>query len=214
MREKLRTILCFGDSNTNGCNPNNGERWPYSVRWPGVMQAELGSGYHVIEDGFNGRTTAFEDPFFPYRRGLSALPAILETHYPLDLVIVMLGTNDCKNCYSATPEAIAEGMGRIAEEIIGYRYPEWCDAPDVLLVSPIHMGKEPWKCGCVLFDSSSYEKSLLLAKVFEEKALSIGVHFMDASLFASPGCDNVHMEAEGHMNLGHAMADCVRNIFS
>ena len=66
MCEKLRTILCFGDSNTNGCNPNNGERWPYSVRWPGVMQAELGSGYHVIEDGFNGCIRPHEkDKRFP-----------------------------------------------------------------------------------------------------------------------------------------------------
>ena len=214
MREKIRSVLCFGDSNTNGYNPENEERWPYSVRWTGVMQEELGPGYHVIEEGLGGRTTAFEEPFIPYRRGLSALPVILETHYPLDLVIVMLGTNDCKNCYAATPEAIAEGVGRIVEEIIGFRYPEWCPVPEVLLVSPIHIGKETWKSGCVLFDSSSHEKSLLLARVFEEKASRLGVHFMDASLFASPGCDNIHMDAEGHRNLGHAIAERVRSILS
>ena len=214
MKEKLRTILCFGDSNTNGCNPDGGERWPFDIRWPGVLQKELGSEFHVIEEGMGGRTTVFDDPYYPGRRGLTALPMILETHYPISLAIIMLGTNDCKSCYSATPLAIAKGAARIAETILGYDYPQWCCIPEVLLISPIHVGPDAASSGDILFDYASSEKSKELAAVFKAEAERLDVHFLDASLYAEPGADDIHLDADGHRKLAVAIADKVRTIMN
>ena len=212
MEETLRTILCFGDSNTNGCNPEDGTRWPYNVRWTGVMQRELGSGYLVIEEGLGGRTTAFEDPFYPDRKGIDSLPSILETHYPLSLVIIMLGTNDCKSCYSATPEAIAFGMRRIAETINSFPYPVWIQRPRILIVSPIHIGKETDRSGCAVFDHSSHLKSLKLAPLARAEAEKAGASFFDASSVAEPGVDSIHLGKDGHLALGLALAGKVREM--
>ncbi len=209
---KRKSILCFGDSNTNGYRPDNGGRWGYDERWPGIMQTILGPGYLVIEEGLGGRTTVFDDPFSPERNGVKAVYSVMETHYPVDLVIVMLGTNDCKNSYPGTPATIAYGAGKVVEEIKNFLYPEWCQKPEILMVSPIHIGADTAKSGCPTFDSSSHEKSLHLAEYYEKEAEKQGVHFMDAALYAEPGYDNIHMDAAGHRSLAAAIAEKVRLI--
>ena len=94
-RENLmRTILCFGDSNTWGDPPGGNGRFAWHERWTGILQSSLGDGFRVIEEGLCGRTTCFDDPFSPNRNGLAYLTVALETHCPLDLLIIMLGTND------------------------------------------------------------------------------------------------------------------------
>ncbi len=92
----MKTVLCFGDSNTWGYDPDASLaspfpiRHPHDVRWTGVLARELGAGWRVIEEGQNGRTTVFEDPHTPHRKGLDYLPAALESHKPLDAVVLML----------------------------------------------------------------------------------------------------------------------------
>ena len=102
-------ILCFGDSNTFGTNPKGG-RHSWNVRWPGRLQVLLGPDYYVIEEGLGGRTTIWEDPLEPNRCGIKALPIALLSHKPLDMVILSLGTNDCKAFFNASPRVIAAGM--------------------------------------------------------------------------------------------------------
>ena len=92
----MKNILCFGDSNTWGYEPLVARRYPADVRWPGVLQNSLGSDYRVIEEGLNGRTTFINEDERPLRSGSDVLPIILESHRPLNLVVVMLGTNDLK----------------------------------------------------------------------------------------------------------------------
>jgi lysophospholipase L1-like esterase len=89
----VRTILCYGDSNTWGYNPSTGGRYARDERWPGVLRTELGEGYLVIEEGLNGRTTVWDDPIEGYKNGSTYLIPCLETHKPIDLVIILLGTN-------------------------------------------------------------------------------------------------------------------------
>ena len=89
-----RTVLCFGDSNTWGYSPDDGERFAPDVRWPGVLAARLGDDWRVIEEGLNGRTSAFDDPLDPILNGKTFLPVCLATHAPIDVVVIMLGTND------------------------------------------------------------------------------------------------------------------------
>ena len=110
----MKSVLCFGDSNTWGYDPDASLaspfpiRHPHDVRWTGVLARELGAGWRVIEEGQNGRTTVFEDPLTPHRKGLDYLPAALESHKPLDAVVLMLGTNDLKVIFSAPANQIAK----------------------------------------------------------------------------------------------------------
>ena len=110
-------ILCFGDSNTWGYNPATRERFPRDVRWTGVLQAALGKDFHVIEEGLNGRTTVWEDPVEGDKVGKRHLAPCLESQAPLDLVVLMLGTNDTKQRYSAPPTDIARGIGVLLDII-------------------------------------------------------------------------------------------------
>ena len=96
----MRRILCFGDSNTWGYDPATGERFDEQTRWTGVLQAALGGDYTVIEEGLNGRTTVWDDPIEGHKNGHEYLVPCLETHRPLDLVVLMLGTNDLKRRFS------------------------------------------------------------------------------------------------------------------
>ena len=106
----MKTILCYGDSNTWGYNPSMGGRYARDERWPGVLRKELGEGYLVIEEGLNGRTTVWDDPIEGYKNGKTYLVPCLETHKPLDLVIILLGTNDLKMRFSVS--ALIQAAGR------------------------------------------------------------------------------------------------------
>ena len=113
----MTTILCYGDSNTYGYNPVNGLRYPKDVRWTGVLQKLLGEQYAVIEEGCNGRTTVFEDIAEPWKAGLGYLKPCLNTHKPIDFVIMMLGSNDLKRMFHATAKEIADGAEQLVSII-------------------------------------------------------------------------------------------------
>lgn len=127
----MKNILCFGDSNTFGTNPEGG-RHGREVRWPGRLQKLLGDDWYVIEEGMGGRTTVWDDPLEPNRRGIAALPIALTSHRPLDLVIISLGTNDCKAFFHASPKVIARGAEALCKLVLnftmarGRRYPGFC----------------------------------------------------------------------------------------
>ncbi|MCW5845462.1 MAG: hypothetical protein KIT77_29690, partial [Caldilinea sp.] len=105
----MKRILCFGDSNTWGYDPVSQDRYARNARWPGVLRQQIGAGYEVIEEGLNGRTTVWNDPIEGYKNGRDYLIPCLETHRPLDLVIILLGTNDLKKRFSLSAYDIAQG---------------------------------------------------------------------------------------------------------
>ena len=107
-------ILCFGDSNTYGYKPDGTGRFDENTRWTQILQKKLGSGYRSIEEGLCGRTTVFQDELREGRRGLDLIGVTVEMHNPLDLMILMLGTNDCRDMFNANPDLIARGMERLA----------------------------------------------------------------------------------------------------
>lgn len=119
---ETKQILCFGDSNTWGFCPQSTSvaccRYPFSQRWTGVLQGMLGDGYRIAEEGLNGRTTVFEDPLFPDRRGMDAIDMLVRTHSPLDLVLIMLGTNDMKDHLGTTNHAVARGVRALCEHAL------------------------------------------------------------------------------------------------
>lgn len=134
----MKQILCFGDSNTYGLIPGTtNQRYGWGTRWTSILDDKVRTkGYRVIEEGLCGRTTVFDDPFRTERRGTEMLPAILESHRPVDTIVLMLGTNDCKSVYSATPEVIGQGIEQLLDQINTVN-------PDakILLVSPIYLGE-------------------------------------------------------------------------
>src|SRR5215208_827241 len=107
----MRTVLCYGDSNTWGYEPATGNRFPEDMRWPGVLARELGEGFRVIEEALNGRTTVRDDPVEEYKNGKDYLSPCLESHAPLDLVIIALGVNDLKARFFASASDVADGAG-------------------------------------------------------------------------------------------------------
>ena len=117
----MRELLAYGDSNTWGLVPgkNLKNRYPRNKRWTGILEDKL-KDVRVYEEGLCGRTTVFEDELRPDRRGVDFLPVLLESHYPVDGVILMLGTNDCKTYYNASPYTIGKGVERCLAEIEKY----------------------------------------------------------------------------------------------
>ena len=115
-------ILCFGDSNTWGYKPDKTGRFDENTRWTALLQKKLGPEYHIIEEGLCGRTTVFQDELREGRRGLDLIGVTVEMHNPIDLMIIMLGTNDLKNRFNVHPHDIASILddSRIAVRAGGY----------------------------------------------------------------------------------------------
>ena len=204
----MKTIVAFGDSNTWGYDPAKGERFTPDVRWTGVMRKALGADYAVIEEGLNGRTTVFDDPIEPGRRGITYLPPCLLSHAPLDLVIISLGCNDMKKRFSATPGDIAGGAERLIEAVSVSRANAEGKAPKVLLVAPPPTAE--LTDFAEMFDGAD-EKSRTLGARYAALAKATGVAFLDAgAVIHCSDLDGIHYEADQHEKLGEAMAEAVR----
>ena len=132
----MPVIVAFGDSNTWGFDPAGGGRMAPDVRWTGVMRAMLGVEFTVIEEGLNGRTTVFDDPIEPNRRGLDYLPPCLRSHAPLDLLIIGLGCNDMKARFNASPSMIAAGVERLVMTARAEPVGPGGQPPKILIVAP------------------------------------------------------------------------------
>ncbi len=202
----MKNILCYGDSNTWGAIPGTLARHPQDVRWTGVMAKELGQNYHVIEDGINGRRTIWDDPQNLCRNGLDSLGYALYRAKPLDLVILMLGTNDLNH---TDAEGYYEGISVVAKRILlaNECYPGTSDVfPEktgLLLVSPIELCSHMQK----------YEESVKFAVYTERLAGELGIPWLNAAEFAKPSeADGCHMDAESHLKLGKAIAAKVKEI--
>ena len=211
--EKKRRILCFGDSLTWGSDPAGGPRLP--GRWPRVLQYELGPGYEVIEEGQGGRNTATDDIPEGEKNGLRYILPCLETHNPLDLLVIMLGTNDCKRKFAYSLQDISWGMERFLQKVLTHRQFGSATEYDILLIAPPPMNEgliTSW-LGDVFEYEVGIRKSQGLAKWFSELAERYGIDFLDAGLQCqSSPLDGVHLDAENQRKLALAVADYVRNM--
>lgn len=214
-----KRILCYGDSNTWGYMPEGQPdgfhmRFPEDVRWPGVLQNELGDGYAVVEEGLNGRTTAFDQDGFRCRNGLTFLESSLLTHEPVDVVVLMLGTNDLKFHICGDPEASARSLGLLLEEITSTLVGPEGSVPKILVLSPVHLGREivdgPFSSD--FKGQETIEASRSLAPLYKQQADKVGADFLDAADHADTGRDGVHLTADGHGRLGAAVAEKIRSM--
>jgi lysophospholipase L1-like esterase len=211
----MRQVLCYGDSNTWGADPaDDTRRFAWSVRWPGVLQRELGEGYHVVEEGLGGRTTVFEDPLAPGRSGKDLIAPALECHAPLDVVILMLGTNDISYAHRTAADA-ADGAAELAHLVRrSAAGPEGPDgpAPRILLVCPPPVGPFDGNSRPELWAGSD-EKSRALPQEFARAAAAFGIPWLDAGqIVTTSSLDGWHLEASQHELLGVGVAGRVREL--
>lgn len=211
-----RTLLVFGDSNTHGTLPMPSlgflGRHPADVRWPSVAAAALGRGWEVIAEGQPGRTTVHDDPIEGrHKNGLAALPALLESHRPIDVVAIMLGTNDLKMRYSLPPVDIALGAEKLVMAVRASTAGPGGAAPEVLLICPPPV----IEAGCLAGIFTGVAARLQgLAGEFAAVAARQGVAFLDAGRVAAPDLlDGVHLDAAAHAALGAAVAAEVRRVW-
>jgi lysophospholipase L1-like esterase len=210
-----RVALCYGDSNTHGTSPladrQSVRRLEPEERWPGVLAAELGAGWRVIEEGLGGRTTVHPDPISGvWKNGMAVLPAVLESHRPIDVVALMLGTNDLKERFHVPAVEIAESVEALVIAIRRSGCGPADGAPKVLVICPPPV----LEAGCLaeIFAGAAV-KSRMLAGYYAAAAARQGAAFLDAGgVIASSPVDGVHFDAGEHAKLGRAVAEALRGL--
>lgn len=213
----MKTVLAYGDSNTWGAAtvPRPDGRYGPDERWPGVMQAALGSQWHVIEEGLPGRTTVHSDPIEgAHMNGRDYLMPCLRSHRPLDVVAIMLGTNDLKARFGVPAQDIAAGVANLVKVVRQAEAGRDNGIPKILVIAPPpmldHTGERP---DFSVMLAGGYEKSLLFGTVYAAMAKENGVAFLDAgALIRSSAFDGLHLDPDAQITLGRAVADVVRGL--
>ena len=209
-------IVCFGDSNTHGycAEPadcaDGGDRFNEDERWTCLLQKALGEEYLVLEEGLSGRTTVFPDPLHESMAGLDVIYSTLMSHEPVDLLIIMLGTNDTKERLGANAACIGIGMERLVMK--AKTVPAWRNGvPHILLIAPPHIGEGLYRVpeGAAM-GAGCPEKSRGLARQFAEVALRQGCAFLDAEGLAEFNThDCMHLTRKGHSQLAGELSKLV-----
>ena len=217
----MKTIVCYGDSNTWGYMPKRERpqettlnRFPWGVRWTSLLQEQLGAAYRVVEEGLNGRTTMFDDPLDICRNGLESIDYSMLTNCPVDLVILMLGTNDVKEFFGMPPYVIARGCGRLIDRIQAGGYGPNGAAPEVLLVAPLKLPDTlPGSWLGDEFGPGAIARNDQLPAYYEKIAAEKGVHFLNAAAsVTADSADSIHMNEAGHAATAELMYEQVRRI--
>lgn len=205
-------ILCYGDSNTYGYNPTNGMRYPKDVRWTGRLQSILGDSYHIIEEGCNGRTTVFEDPIDGWKRGLDYLKPCLNTHKPLDVVVMMLGSNDLKNVFHASAQQIADGAETLVKVIKEFTQLKQGFVPKIILIAPPEIGSDiansPFS---VNFDETAIARSKEFKELYEQVAKRNNCIFFNAASYITASKeDSLHLDPSAHGIFAERLSELIR----
>lgn len=212
-----KMIVCFGDSNTHGYNSKTGGRFSEKERYTCILDDLLGGDYLVREEGLGGRTTVFEDPLYEGMSGLNAIFYVLMTHEPIDLMVIMLGTNDTKERFHCNAENIGKGMERLVNKVLHTPKAFRNLKPNVLVIAPppIEAGYETIASVSGEMGKGCAEKSRELAHFYQEMADRLGVHFFDAG--SIPGIvmypyDLMHLSPESHRLLAEKLAELIPQI--
>jgi lysophospholipase L1-like esterase len=192
-------VLCYGDSNTYGAIPTTHERRPTDKRWTGILQNKLGNNFEIIEEGLSARTIDIDDPKHKGKNGLEYIFPCLASHYPINIIILMLGTNDLKYRFNKTSQDVANGIQKILNEILESAKEEETKLPKIILVCPPviseavkeNQGKDKFE--------NAEEKSKLLPILYKEIAIKNKIFFVnlqDKIKFSNS--DGLHYDLESH----------------
>lgn len=213
----MKTILCYGDSLTYGASPiKDGPRHAYEDRWPTALEARLGGKVRCIAEGLGGRTTVHDDWYANAdRNGARILPTLLSSHWPLDMVIVMLGTNDIKPIHGRTALEASWGMRRLVEIIRGHAAGQRDTEPRIILVAPpVTMMATAHPEMMLHFDGpAAIKASSELAGFYRQRAEELGVAFFDAgSVATTDHHDGIHLDAANTRAIGDGLAPLVTQV--
>ena len=213
----MKTILCYGDSNTWGSatRPGDDERYAPAERWPGILQAELGSAWTVIAEGLPGRTSVHPDPIEGHwLDGSAYLHPCLRSHRPLDAVAIMLGTNDLKQRFHVNSVDIAGGIGALLTIVGKSESGPLGGVPKILVICPPPILEQHGALDrFVDMFAGGYDKSVRLAPLYAEVASEHGAAFLNAGEFIqSSPFDGIHLDADAQAALGRAVADKIRSL--
>lgn len=211
---RVRTVMCYGDSNTHGTMPmaalGDLGRFGPGTRWPGVLADALGDGWRVVEEGLPGRTTVMPDPIGgAHRDGLAVLPAVLDSHRPIDIVALMLGTNDMKLRFQVPVVEMADAIAALVTAVRTSNAGPDGAAPAVLLIAPPPV----LETGCLAeIFAGAGEKSKRIGAIYADFAERLGLAFLDAGqVIESSALDGVHFDADAHARLGRAVARAINS---
>ena len=210
----MRTILCYGDSNTYGTAPmqhlEDDRRFSHGERWVSVMRQALGGDWWVVEEGLPGRTTVLDDPLEGiHKNGLAYLTPCLESHRPIDIVTISLGTNDLKARFGMPPSDIAAAAGILIETVANALRPFGQQAKVLLIAPPPIL-----EVGCLAdMFAGGAAKSQAFAVHYKAMAAKLGAGFLDAgAVIASSKVDGIHFDLPAHQALGRAVAEAVKRL--
>lgn len=208
----MKTILCYGDSNTWGYMPGTpAERYGRDIRWAKVMQKHLGSDYEVIEEALNGRTTVHEDFLEEGRNGMTYLLPCLLSHAPIDLVILKLGVNDLKQRFNVPASDIADGVRKLSWKILSSACGPENQAPKLMILTPPPLAK---LTEFAEMFAGGTEKSLQFPQHYKKVADELGCYYLDTGEYVvASDVDGIHYAPQYHVKLGEVMAERVKDIF-
>lgn len=210
----MKHILVYSDSLSWGIIPDTRKRLEFEKRWPGILEDKLNTekrGFRIIENCLNGRRTVFSDPYKPGRNGLEGLGQVIEYNSPLELVILMLGTNDFQSMHDLNAWHSAQGIRALIHEIQKAPIEPGMSLPKILVVSPPAI-QEPKGLIAPKFEGG-HIKSQGLSEAFREVSAECGVEFLDAArITQSSQVDGIHLDEEQHSTLGVGISEKVKQI--
>ncbi|MEO8757476.1 MAG: SGNH/GDSL hydrolase family protein [Devosia sp.] len=212
----MKTILAYGDSITYGHDPVGGTRLAYEDRWPTALERGLGGTARVIAEGLGGRTTLHDDWYADAdRNGARVLPTLLTSHSPLDLVIIMLGTNDLKPFHGRTALEASYGMRRLVQIVRANAAGQGAVAPRIIIVAPPHLGETNVHPEMMVHfgNQTAIDASKQFAEMYKRRADEAGVGFFDASTVAvADPADGVHLDAKNTRAIGEGLVPVVKSL--
>ena len=210
----MKTIMFFGDSNTWGYDSATGRRYPEDVRFTGIIREKL-KDCRIIEEGLKGRTNSLEDSQEEGKNGYKALPMLLCTHDPIDIFVIMLGTNDVKRAFNCSAFEIAKALERNVNLVQAPQFWDAVQAPRILIISPPGVTEDFRNDHNMSgnFDIRSVEISKELAEEYQRVARTHDCEFLNAMDYTGPGQrDGVHLDEDGHARLARALEDKLREM--
>ncbi|PIT95905.1 acylhydrolase [Candidatus Falkowbacteria bacterium CG10_big_fil_rev_8_21_14_0_10_37_14] len=203
-------IMCYGDSNTWGYIPVKGTRYPFDKRWTGIFQNIIGIKYEVIEEGLNGRTTDLDDPSHEGMNGLSCLAPCLKSHFPIDYLIIMLGSNDLKNRFYRDAKSIAIGIRRIVQKVRDLCIAEGQSLPKIILINPPTVDEQ--MCNLAETFKGALKKSKMLPELYANISVKEKCILIDLQKFVKTSKhDGFHLDEKGHATIGKMVSSVILN---
>lgn len=207
-------ILCYGDSNTYGYDPHTGDRYDESIRWPSRLQSYLGGEYNVIEAGLNGRTSCYDDPNMPDVNALKTVEDDLKEYSQLDMIAIMLGTNDLKEFTGADVGEIAEGVEKLMLKMKDVMRAKQGKDPIFLIMCPPEIGSAIRQSNFYgEYKETAIAKSRSFPSYYRQMAVRNGCMFFDSSEWVKASeVDSIHLNVADHILIAEKVYDIISGI--